>query len=105
MAYYENPERSERRARRSRNVDLSSIGLAFPIATMLGYWLGSAIGGWFDVEKAGGLVGMGFGIVAGFYNVYKVVVRLNKQQDEDDRLAREEVAGGSDSEGSGADEP
>jgi len=68
--------REERRQERLRVLDLSAVGLAFPIALLLGYFAGRTIGDWLGSAQIGGLVGALFGIVGGFYNLFKMVARL-----------------------------
>ncbi len=88
-------ERLEARRRQRREVaslaDLSTIGLVFPAALAFGYFAGRFIGGLVDAAEAGGMIGGVIGIVGGFYNVYKVAVRL-QESDEDgtDRAAEVE---------------
>jgi hypothetical protein len=76
------PGQAERRARRReylRMLDYSVIGMVFPVATILGFFLGKWIGGWFGAPAGGGIIGGGLGVLAGFYNVYKMVVRLDRE--------------------------
>jgi uncharacterized membrane protein len=72
--------RAERTRQRLRLVDLSSIGLVFPVAMILGYLAGGIVGSWFGMKETGQMVGGFLGIVSGFYNVYKVVLRLNAEE-------------------------
>ncbi len=68
-------------------LDLSSIGLVFPVAMFLGYWVGGVVGGWIGFQRPGQLIGGFLGIVSGFYNVYKVVLRLNAEAEAQERRA------------------
>lgn len=67
-----------------RLLDVATIGLVFPVASVLGFLAGRAIGGWFDAPNGGALIGGLFGVAAGFYNVYNVVQRLNADEEEGD---------------------
>ncbi len=58
--------------------DLLSLGLIFPIAICLGYFLGRYVGGYFGHAYAGGLWGLAWGIATGFYELYKMTARLSK---------------------------
>jgi len=83
--------RARRRTRRretARLADLSTIGLVFPVATVLGYFAGRLVGGWLGEAALGAIVGGGLGIVAGFYNLFKVARRLAREDEE--REARED---------------
>ena len=66
----------EQRVARFRVLDLSAVGLAFPISLLLGYFGGRLIGGWAGNPQLGGLIGALVGIVGGFYNLFKMVSRL-----------------------------
>lgn len=66
----------ETRQQRLRILDLSAVGLAFPIALLLGYFAGRAIGGWLGSAQTGAMIGALVGILGGFYNLYKMVSRL-----------------------------
>jgi F0F1-type ATP synthase assembly protein I len=63
---------------RSLWADLVSMGMVFPIAIVLGYYLGRWIGGMAGHQKAGGLIGLGFGVLTGFWELFKVAKRLEK---------------------------
>jgi len=83
--------RRERRRQAARLADLSTIGLVFPVATVLGYLGGRLVGGWLGDAAVGALIGGALGIVAGFYNLFKVARRLAR---EDEAEAGAEGAGG-----------
>ena len=74
------PKREEEEGKdlreRMRVLDLSAVGIAFPVAMILGYFMGRTIGGWFDAARVGGMIGLFFGIAGGFYNFLKMVIRL-----------------------------
>lgn len=63
--------------------DLMSLGLAFPLCIVLGFFLGRWIGGWFGRPAIGQWVGLLLGIVAAFRELYKVNQRLAKQDAKD----------------------
>jgi hypothetical protein len=69
------PAEEQRRAR-FRVLDLSAVGLAFPISLLLGYFGGRLVGGWLGNPQLGGLLGALLGIAGGFYNLFKMVSRL-----------------------------
>jgi hypothetical protein len=71
----ETPEDAQRRARFGV-LDLSAVGLAFPVALLLGYFGGRLIGGWLGNASLGAMIGVLFGIAGGFYNLFKMVSRL-----------------------------
>ena len=58
--------------------DLLAMGMVFPIAIVLGWYLGQWIGGMFGHPKPGRLIGLTFGIISGFWELYKVTKRLEK---------------------------
>jgi F0F1-type ATP synthase assembly protein I len=75
------PQGSRRSRRRdwARLADLSTLGLVFPAALVLGYLGGRYLGGLLDAERLGGLLGALLGIGAGFYNLIQVVKRLDRE--------------------------
>ena len=58
--------------------DLMALGMVFPIAIALGFFLGRWVGGLLGHPRAGMLVGLVWGVAAGFWELYKVTVRLNR---------------------------
>ena len=56
--------------------DLMSMGLVFPLAIVLGFFLGRWIGGYFGKPQLGQWIGLGWGILTGFYELYKVSQRM-----------------------------
>lgn len=58
--------------------ELSSIGLVFPIAIVLGYFLGRWVGGLLGHPQAGQWIGLALGIATGFWELFKVTVRLDR---------------------------
>ena len=66
----------KQRIARFRILDLSAVGLAFPIALLIGYFGGRAVGGWLGNVQLGSLIGALLGIAGGFYNLFKMVSRL-----------------------------
>ncbi len=56
--------------------DLIAMGMVFPIAICLGYFIGRYVGGYFGHAYAGGLWGLAWGIATGFYELYKVTARM-----------------------------
>ena len=61
--------------------DLMAMGMVFPIAIAVGYFLGRWVGGLLGHPRAGMLVGLVWGVAAGFWELYKVTVRLNCMDD------------------------
>jgi positive regulator of sigma E activity len=58
--------------------DLMSLGMVFPIAITLGFFLGRWVGGLLGHPKAGMAVGLVWGVAAGFWELYKTTVRLER---------------------------
>ena len=88
MANSEQPNRpgvprSQRAAKRKafvRDVDLSTTGMVFPIAILIGYFGGGLVGGWFGREQLGSWIGLGLGLASGFYNLFKVALLLQRRE-------------------------
>jgi hypothetical protein len=68
---------------RERSVwgDLLSFGMVFPIAIVLGFFLGRMIGGFFGYPEAGKWIGLVWGIATGFRELYKVNAKLNRLEE------------------------
>jgi len=58
--------------------ELMSLGMVFPIAIVLGYFLGRWLGGLVGHPQQGQWIGLGFGIATGFWELYKVTMRLDR---------------------------
>ena len=61
-------------------LDVSVIGLVFPLSIAFGYLFGRLIGALFGAERLGAAIGVVFGILAGFYNVFKTLHRLDRRE-------------------------
>ena len=82
--------------------DLSTVGLVFPVAVVIGYFGGKTVGGWLGSESSGALAGVLVGVVSGFYNLVKVALRLQRQDREEQAGSSEDA--GRPSEGGGGPE-
>lgn len=77
----------ERRRRTSQSIrriaDASSLGLAFPIAVVIGYFFGR----WLDrvLGTAPWMMAVFsiFGIAAGFLNALRTAIRIGREEDEE----------------------
>lgn len=80
------PEKRRRRAARRKKVvrelDMSTVGMVFPIALLLGYFGGGLVGEWFGSPELGSWIGLGFGLLSGFYNLFKVAMVMQKREQE-----------------------
>ena len=63
-------------------MNLSVVGMVFPVSLLIGYFGGRWVGSWFEATRSGGLVGSLLGLAAGFYNVFKMVGDLGSSADE-----------------------
>ena len=68
----EDPPRPDRRWVRQLAV-LSGVGLTLVISTVLGLWGGYALDGWLGTSPWLTLIGLLFGIAAGFVNLFRAV--------------------------------
>jgi hypothetical protein len=68
--------------------DLSTVGLVFPVAVVIGYFGGKTVGGWLGSEQGGALAGVLVGVVSGFNNLFKVAMRLQRQDRDESAEAR-----------------
>jgi len=60
---------------RRQLLDILAIAFVFPIALVLGYFVGRTVGGWLGSEGAGGVVGAVLGALAGFSDLVRTVRR------------------------------
>ncbi len=63
--------------------DLMSMGLTFPLCITLGFFLGRWIGGRFGHPAVGQWVGLVWGIVTAFWELYKVNRRMARRDVEE----------------------
>jgi ATP synthase protein I len=52
---------------------LSTVGLAFVLALVIGFWFGSVLDGWFGTKPVLTVVFFFLGLAAGVLNVYRIV--------------------------------
>jgi F0F1-type ATP synthase assembly protein I len=52
---------------------LSTVGLAFVLALVIGFWFGSVLDGWLGTKPVFTIVFFFFGLAAGVLNVYRIV--------------------------------
>lgn len=76
--------RRHRRREWARGVDLSTVGLVFPIAALIGVFAGRAVGSWFSQPGWGMAIGGAFGVAAGFYNLVKVALELQRREEQEE---------------------
>ena len=67
------------------------LGMVFPIAIALGFFIGRWVGGRFGHPGVGMGIGLAWGVATGFWELYKTTKRLDKydeaekKENEDDR--------------------
>jgi F0F1-type ATP synthase assembly protein I len=59
---------------------LSTVGLAFVLALVIGFWFGSVVDGWIGTRPLFTIVFFFFGLAAGVLNVYRIVSRAYPKQ-------------------------
>jgi F0F1-type ATP synthase assembly protein I len=52
---------------------LSTVGLAFVLALVMGFWFGTVLDGWLGTKPLLTIVFFFFGLVAGVLNVFRIV--------------------------------
>jgi ATP synthase protein I len=58
---------------------LSSVGFAFVLAIVLGFWLGHVLDGWLGTSPWLSLLFFFFGLAAGVLNVFRIVRSTTSQ--------------------------
>jgi F0F1-type ATP synthase assembly protein I len=61
--------------------DLMSLGMVFPIAILLGIFIGRWIGGYFGHRQVGLWIGLTWGVATGFWELYKVTKKLDRMDE------------------------
>ena len=61
--------------------DLMAMGMVFPIAIALGFFIGRWAGRVTGYPRAGVLLGLFWGMAAGFWELYKTTIRLNRMDE------------------------
>jgi F0F1-type ATP synthase assembly protein I len=57
--------------------DIMALGMFFPVAITAGFFLGSWVGRLFRHPKVGITIGLFLGVATGFFELYRITVRLN----------------------------
>jgi ATP synthase protein I len=82
-------EERRKQAREFRRVaDASAMGLAFPIAILIGYFWGKALDRYLSTAPWLTYIFTGFGVAAGFLNAIRVALRVGREEDEAKRAGR-----------------
>jgi len=85
--------RSNREFRRARLwLDVSVIGIQFPVAIALGYFFGRWLDGHLGTKPWLTLVFSLFGIAAGFLNLFRITAQAARAEEQLDRLEAAEDA-------------
>jgi len=71
--------RKDDKRRAFRQLDLLSAGMAFPVATIIGYAIGYYLDKWLGTSFLK-IVFLLLGIAAGFLTFYRTISRLEKDQ-------------------------
>jgi F0F1-type ATP synthase assembly protein I len=83
-----NGQRRRRSAASLRRIaDASSLGLAFPIAIVIGYFFGRWLDGVFGTAPWMMAIFSVFGIAAGFLNAIRTAIRIGREEDQDSKLS------------------
>jgi ATP synthase protein I len=83
-----NGERRRRSAASLRRIaDASSLGLAFPIAIVIGYFFGRWLDGVLGTAPWMMATFSVFGIAAGFLNAIRTALRIGREEDQESKLS------------------
>lgn len=74
-------KRRKRRREWGKVLNLSVVGMVFPVALLMGYFAGRWIGGLFGAERVGSLIGLFVGLGAGFRNLFVMIDRYGGKRD------------------------
>ena len=59
---------------------LSTVGLAFVFALVIGFWFGTVLDGWFGTKPVLTLLFFFFGLIAGVLNVVRIVSQAHPKR-------------------------
>ena len=59
---------------------LSTVGLAFVLALVIGFWFGTLVDGWLGTKPVFTILFFFFGLAAGILNVYRIVSQAYPKQ-------------------------
>ena len=59
---------------------LSTVGLAFVLALVIGFWFGTVLDGWLGTKPIFTIVSFFLGLAAGVLNVYRIVSQAYPKQ-------------------------
>lgn len=65
------------------------IGFVFPVALLLGFYLGRTLGTWLGGPVVGEVLGVALGSLAAFYNLYTSLRRIERREAERRRFEEE----------------
>lgn len=83
--------RRSKQLRRARIwLDVSIIGIQFPVAIALGFFFGRWLDGWLNTKPWLTIIFALFGITAGFVNLFKITAQAGRAEEQ---LAAMEAAG------------
>lgn len=68
-------------------VDVSIIGIQFPVSILIGYFWGKWMDGWFGTWPWLTLIFSLFGIAAGFVNLFRITAQAARSEEREARLA------------------
>jgi len=82
--------RGKKQLRRARLwLDVSIVGIQFPVAIVLGYFFGRWLDGLFNTHPWMTMIFALFGIVAGFVNLFRITAQASRAEQE---IAKLEIA-------------
>ena len=58
--------------------ELLSVGILFPVCIAIGYGFGILLDSWFETKKLFRIIGILFGIAAGFYNLFRIAGKFDE---------------------------
>lgn len=74
-------ERSGRISNLGTVAEYSVVGFVFPVALLLGFFVGRWLGGLLGGPAVGGAVGVVLGTAAGFYNLWETMQRIARREE------------------------
>lgn len=75
--------RAENQAEWRKQQALSAVGIQMALSPVVGWGLGLLLDRWFGTEPILSMIGLGYGVIAGFVSLYRVAKKVREELETD----------------------